>query len=177
MLTEILMTRCCHDLAGATGALGNTIQLMEMDASFAAEGLDFLKKATQTLTARLQFFRALAGLNGKVTPDVAPAYLQTLSMPIRLDGVPQTQIELAFVFLGSEILIKGGSITVQAGQVTVSGARLLFPDDKRQLLLATTEPVDSDYIPANAAVLWLRHLIKGQPIGALLSDNEITFTW
>ncbi len=177
MLTEVLMTRCCHDLAGATGALGNTIQLMEMDDSFVGEGIDFLKKASQTLVARLQFFRALAGLNGKVTPEVAPAYLATLSMPIVLDGTPQTQAELAFVLIASEILIKGGTITVRPGMVTVTGNRLLFPDEKHHLLIGTNAPTEMDYTPANAALLWARHLVNGQPIAARLTENTITFTW
>ncbi len=176
MLTEILMTRCCHDLAGATGALGNTLQLMEMDASFATEGIDFLKKAAATLTARLQFFRALAGTNGKVTPDVAPAYLKTLSMPFTLNGTPKTQTDLAFVLMGSEVLIKGGTIVLNTNEMTVTGDKILFPADKHRLLTADTVS-ESDYTPANAAPLWARHLLNGQPVTVTTAPNKLVFRW
>ena len=59
ILSELIMTRVSHDLAGICGALYNTAELLEIDETFGGEAGPLIKSTTGALTARLKFFRAL----------------------------------------------------------------------------------------------------------------------
>ena len=68
-LSEVFVTKMCHDLAGSIGVLDNTTELLKMDASFVEEGVDLLKQSTGVLVARLRLYRALVGVDSSITLD------------------------------------------------------------------------------------------------------------
>lgn len=121
-LSECIMTRVSHDLAGISGALHNTVELMEMDPSFAPEATKLLKESSAFLMARLKFFRLLFGLpTAPVDTAVAENYLKTLTAPIMLKGQVDTLFYLGAVFVCAHALIRGGEISISNQTVIASG--------------------------------------------------------
>lgn len=121
-LSECIMTRVSHDLAGISGALHNTVELMEMDPSFAPEATKLLKESTAFLMARLKFFRLLFGLpTAPVNTAVAANYLKTLTAPITLKGEVDSLFYLGAVFVCAHALIRGGEISISNHTVMASG--------------------------------------------------------
>lgn len=137
-LSECIMTRVSHDLAGISGALHNTAELMQMDPTFAPEAANLLKESTFFLIARLKFFRLLFGLpTALVTTAVAANYLKTLTAPITLKGEIDNLFYLGAVFVCAHALIRGGEISISnqtimaAGQIHLDETSRLFLDGKR----------------------------------------------
>lgn len=155
-LLELIMTRVSHDLAGISGALFNTAELLELDPSFAPEAGPLLKESTSNLLARLRLFRALFGLETKeVTTALATDYFKTLSAPFVLEGVIQTRLQLGAAIVCSEVLIRGGSVQVSDHQVEVVGQ--IHMDEQTRAVLGGNIIEPS---PRQALVLWLQSYAK-----------------
>ena len=141
-LSELILTKFCHDIAGAVGALLNGAELLA--DSF--DDKEFLRQATNTLidssnflTYRLRFFRAAFG-----TPkqNYAPAtaiqlasdYISTLNhvnLKWEDEGVEDfavTRIKLIACFVCVSALMRGGDINVKQRTITVSGQNAVLPE-------------------------------------------------
>lgn len=172
-LNEVYVTKMCHDLAGTIGTLGNTVELFEIDSSFVKEGTSLLKNSTRVLSARLKFFRALLGLDTEITTQIGDNYLKTMAPLFTLNGVVSTRLHLALLLLASEILIRGGVITLMPDGMKCSGDKILFDTDKQDILFGRTQTLKPQYM----AVLWIRDYLEqtGRSIETTGDNNTIIF--
>ena len=158
-LQEAIIGKISHDLAGGIGALINTIDLIDMDASFTDEGLDLLRTAGQTLNVRLKFFRAVYGAENKIiNTDLAKDYVKTLASQIEITGDVTTRLQLAMILVGTEILSLGGKIEVRPNKVILSGTELHQNSVYIQALMGEEGGVS----PENVSAFWLAHLVSQQ---------------
>ena len=174
-LTEAVVVRISHDLAGSVGAFANTLDLVKMDASFLNESVDLFENTSRCLTARLAFFRALFGAETKsVDTSLLTKYLETLAIPVTFEGTISTRLELAMVAAGLEMLGTGGNITLKDKQVTVSGKDLHHDPVFVQALMGTNVPCDPKLVTA----LWLVQIAKeeGSIIRLEAGDDTITLS-
>ena len=172
-LTEAIVVRISHDLAGAVGALSNTLDLVKMDASFLNESVNLLDNTSSCLTARLSFFRALFGAETKsVDTSFLTKYLETLAIPVAFKGTISTRLELALVAAGLEMLGTGGSITLKDKQVIISGKDLHHDPVFIQALMGTNVPCDPKLVTA----LWLVQIAKDAGLIIRLEAGDDTIT-
>ncbi len=171
-LNEIFVTKMCHDLAGSIGTLNNTTELLEMDSSFVKEGASLLRQTTGVLVARLKFFRALLGLETEIYPEIAQGYLNTLPMSVLIEGSICSRLHLVLTLLGSEILIRGGTLQVDNDGLICNGKSFLLDEEKKAVLLGEK----TEFKPQYASVLWLRVWMKEHNLKALLFQNEDVFS-
>ena len=86
-IAELICTRLSHDLIGNIGALCNAVELMEDEPSDIDDLKPLLKSSSETLSARLKFFRLAFGLKNAMpkTLDemilIADKYVQTIGSP------------------------------------------------------------------------------------------------
>lgn len=151
-LSKCIMTRVSHDLAGTSGALHNTVELIQMDPSFMSEATPLLAQSTQVLMARLKFFRALFGLeNAPVSTLLATHYLKTLSAPVTLKGTVEDRFFLGAVFVCADALIRGGQLTVTQKSITAAG-QIHLDDDSQKILTGD----NGSLTPKSVGAAWLR---------------------
>lgn len=142
-LSELILTKFCHDIAGVAGALMNGTELL----SDSLDDKDFLKQASQTLadssrflTYRLRFFRAAFGTpkqNYSPTAGIqlTSDYISTLH-DISVDWEDEgeedfalTRIKLILSFVCVSALPKGGVIKIRQRTATVEGPNVFLPDN------------------------------------------------
>jgi len=141
-LSELILTKFCHDIAGAVGALMNGAELLIDsfdDKEFLQQATNTLVDSSKFLTYRLRFFRAAFG-----TPkqNYAPAtaiqlatdYISTLNhitLNWEDEGVEDfavTRIKLITCFICISTLIRGGNISISQRRITVSGQNVVLPE-------------------------------------------------
>ena len=159
LLTQVIMTKVSHDLAGVIGSAQMTAQLLQEDKTFLNEGAPLLKQSLDVVATRLKFFRALFGLANKpIPPELPQAYLDTLTPKITFEGTLQTPLQSALFLWGSEMLIFGGTILVDHQKVCITGKNIRTD---MTLLKNVTQPElpTSFFKPQMAAALWARALL------------------
>ncbi len=172
-LYEVYVTRMSHDLAGTIGTLGNTVELFEIDSSFVKEGTSLLKESSRILAARLKFFRALLGLETEITNTIGENYLKTMVPLFTINGTVSTRLHLAFLLLASEILIRGGIITLSSDGMKCTGDKILCDSDKLDILSGKQTIMKPQYM----ATLWIRDYLNqhNQNIDVQMDDTNIIF--
>ena len=156
-LSEAIVVKISHDLAGGIGAFSNTIDLMKMDTSFQQEGMDLLGKAGDMLSARLKFFRALYGADNKtVSTTLVKDYVATLSSQIQIKGKINSRLQLVMAAVGIELLSLGGDISIDANTVILNGPEIQCNPMVVQALLGKKIQIT----PENVTAIWLAHLVK-----------------
>jgi len=172
-LTEAIVVRISHDLAGAVGALANTLDLMKMDASFLGESVGLLDNTTGRLTARLTFFRALFGAETKsIDNALLTRYLETLAIPVEFKGTVSSRLELAIVAAGLELLGTGGTLKLKGQTLQITGDDLHHDPVYVQALMGTQVPCDPKLVMA----LWLRQIATEENLIIRLDAGENTIT-
>jgi hypothetical protein len=167
-LSELIMTRISHDLAGICGALYNTAELLEIDETFVSDAGPLIKSSTGALTARLKFFRALFGLEGApIDNDIVDKYLQTLSARFELKGRVNNRMQLAGILICADMMIRGGQIDVRDS--VVSGCGLIKENAQLSMVLSGNfEGIE----PKLAPVAWL--YTSGQKRGQTVRINVLS---
>lgn len=172
-LTEAIIVRISHDLAGAIGAFSNTVDLMKMDASFIGESVELLETSSHQLTARLAFFRALFGSETKIiNSELVQNYLKTLAISIDFRGEPSSRLQLALVAAGIELLGVGGILELKDKTLVVSGKDLQQNSVFVQALMGTNIPCDPKIVTA----LWLNQIAKEENLIIRLAAGDDTMT-
>ena len=115
-----LYTRISHDLSGLAGSVFNGTELLMDDSS--ADVVMMLQSATGHLVARLQFFRQTFGLQNRLDKDTTAAYLNTLNVPVQLEGTCESSLERVVCMVLADSLPKGGVIRRQGDTLTAEGA-------------------------------------------------------
>ena len=128
-IAELICTRISHDLIGNIGAVCNAVELMEDDPSDVEDLKPLLKTSSDTLSARLKFFRLAFGLKNAAPKDdyemkkIAGDYLKTLGSPknpITAVWYVQNISLYKIIFLSlmalSDAFIRGGVIDVKESE-------------------------------------------------------------
>ena len=166
-LTEAIIVKISHDLAGGIGAFSNTVDLMKMDPSFQQEGLALLENTGTMLNMRLKFFRALYGFENKtITSSLVRDYLSTLACSIQIQGKVTSRLNLAMVALGIELLGIEGKIKLDANTMVLTGPEIVCKPDVIRVLMGEKVP----YGPENVTAAWLMNL--AQESGKHLTIDE-----
>lgn len=169
ILTEAIVVRISHDLAGAAGAFANTIDLMKMDASFIGESIDLLDTSARQLTARLAFFRALFGAETKsISPELVQRYLATLAIPVEFKGDISSRLQLALVAVGLELLSIGGTLNLNDKNLTIKGQELHHDPSFVQILMGMQMPCDPKTVMAD----WLVQMAKEENLSVRLDSED-----
>lgn len=173
-LHEVYVTKMCHDLAGVIGTLGNTVELAEMDADFMADGIALLKESSTVLRARLQFFRALLGLEQPIEQEMAERYLKTHTPSFEIKNFMPTRLSLAWVLLATECLLRGGNISIFSNECRLEGASVLLDETKERILTGAETVLNPQYM----AALWIREEIErqGKKLVIQKRDSGLTFS-
>ena len=178
-LAALLCSRLCHDLVGPVGAVGNGVEMLEMedDPEMRGEALRLLALSARHATARLRFYRLAFGSAGGfgATLPVGEARRATLGFlaegPVRLDwpedALPQLpkpamRLLLNIVLLAAEALPRGGRLAVRvahgAGAMSLSavgeGPSVSVAQQVQDLLAgATVEEPEPKASPARLAAV------------------------
>ena len=172
-LTEAIVVRMSHDLAGAVGAFANTVDLMKMDASFIGESVELLGTSAHQLTARLAFFRALFGAETKsIDKTLLQRYLDTLATSVKFKGEISSRLQLAMIAVGLELLGTKGTLELEGNRLVVSGEELHKNPVFIQALMGTNVPCDPKLVTA----LWLVQIAKEEDLIIRLDAGENTIT-
>ena len=120
-LLQMVYTRISHDLAGASGAVYNGLELLEEDLECSADSCQLIKDSASTLMARLKFFRQTFGLPSALKEDTTLDYLKTFSMPFTLNGKCSHTWQQAACMIMTDLFYKGAQITVEPKRVSAKG--------------------------------------------------------
>ncbi len=141
-ITELLLTKFCHDIAGAVGAMLNGSELLTDsfdDKEFLTQATNTLIDSSKFLTYRLRFFRAAFGTPKQhYAPEtaiqLATDYISTLH-DINLNWENEgeedfalTRIKLISCLICISTLSKGGEIAVNGRTIIVSGPNAMLSD-------------------------------------------------
>ncbi|MEC9344779.1 MAG: histidine phosphotransferase family protein [Pseudomonadota bacterium] len=140
VFTQLICSRICHDLVGPIGALGNGIELMELedDPTLAKDALELLKQSSENAARRLKFLRlAFGAAGGDDQPfpagEVRKAALEfyadhRFSMEWReAEGTANDKVRIRLAMnlamAGAAGLLRGGvlSVAVEPAEVRVVG--------------------------------------------------------
>lgn len=133
-VSELLMSRLCHDLAGPIAAIGNGAELLEDDdPDFARQAATLIGDSAGTASKRLQLFRFAYGFSAGALAGPPPHLLATEYFsggPIACDYAEAARgLEPAWQRLGCNLLMiaaetlpRGGKLALLAegGGVAVS---------------------------------------------------------
>ncbi len=172
-LTEAIVVRMSHDLAGAVGAVANTLDLIKMDSSFLGDSVELLETSSHQLTARLNFFRALFGAETKsIDRALVERYLATLAIKVDFKGEPSNRNHLALIAVGLELLGVEGHIKLVQNQLTIKGDHLHHDPGYFQALMGSPVPCDPKWVMA----LWLHEVAVQSNLSVQIAADEETTT-
>jgi histidine phosphotransferase ChpT len=165
-LAETLAARICHDLIGPLGAIGNGIELLNMQDATVSPELELIGSATGTAIARLQFFRIAYG-SGQgdqmfTAGDLASrsaAYFRgsriTCQWPDPAEILARRRAKLIFLLILclESSLHAGGSLIVSSQAIRATGpARPAQQDAWLALAAAAAPPPDLLFTLARSAL-------------------------
>ena len=172
-LTEAIIVRISHDLAGAIGSFGNTLDVMKMDASFIGEGISLMEMGASQLTARLCFFRALYGAETKsITTQLVENYLKTLAAKIQFHGNVSCRLQLALIAAGLELVGTNATLKITKNTLTLAATDLHNNPLFFQALAGSNVPCDANLVPA----LWLHELAQQAGLSVHLNADDTSIT-
>lgn len=158
-LTEAIVVKMSHDLAGGIGAMASTTELMQIDPTFTAEAGPMLKENSLMLMARLRFYRALFGAETKeINETIVSDYLKTWGQKITFEGKVENRLQLSLVVIGIILLVQGGKISLKENRLTVSGDEIALRPDFQSVLEGKKIPVSPETVEAE----WLIQQLKEQ---------------
>ena len=156
-LTEAIVVKMSHDLAGGVGAMASTIELMEIDPTFVGEAGSVLKKNSLMLMARLRFYRALFGAETKeINAIMVSDYLKTWGQKLEFKGTLQNRLQLSLVAVGIILLVQGGTISLNGNKMTLKGPEIAARPDFQSALEGKKSPV----VPETVEADWLLYQLK-----------------
>ena len=161
-LTEAIVVKISHDLAGGIGAMASTTELMEIDPTFSSEAGGMLKQNSLMLMARLRFYRALFGAETKeINASIITDYLKTWGQKIDLEGKIENRLQLSLVAVGIILLAEGGTLTIKENQLSLTGPEI----SARSSFMGILEGKKSDISPETVEAEWLMQQLKEQGKG------------
>ncbi len=169
ILSEAIVVKIAHDLAGGIGAISSSTDLMELDPSFISEAPALLKKNSQMLISRLKFYRALFGAENKsIDTSLILDFLQTFANTITFSGKITNRLELAFVAVGIQIIAGGGDLLYANKTLILKTDNLTIPEKINHIL---TNPNISSYTPDTIETEWLMYLLQQANLKLKITHN------
>lgn len=184
-LSEFMIAKLIHDIAGPVGAVSNGIEYLDGDDTpIKEQALTLVKESSQHLMARVQFYRIAYGYiyltteisiahlkqlatqffeNGKVTLVWDNAYTDACGIPL---SNKLGKLTLNLLLMCAACLLEGGTITVMlervngGKQISVigKGSKILVKPEWRYILLQDDYAGDVD--TKNIQLYYTRQLIK-----------------
>jgi len=188
-VTELLISRLCHEIVGPVGAINNGVELIEeMGEEMAADAMQLIGGSAKQAAARLQFFRVAYGRSGRM--ESRAAELRTLATNALHGGrirfawpmgaiapdIPEgaAGLILCMIDLATHALPRGGAVTVEIGRaisVIAEGQGAAMPADLAAAMHADTPvaALTARTIHGHWAALSAKgigRVLKAQPDGA-----------
>ena len=158
-LTEAIVIKMSHDLAGGIGAMASTAELMEIDPTFSGEAGPMLKQNSLMVMARLRFYRALFGAETKeINASIITDYLKTWGQKITFEGVVENRLQLSLVAVGIILLVQGGALSLTGNQLSLKGKEITARLDFQLALQDKESPITPETVEAH----WLIQQLKEQ---------------
>lgn len=175
-LSQLLMTRFCHDISGALGAIYNGVEFIEEAGGMEEGAFSLIASSARDTMARLQYYRYAYGQLKESQPVdlaekqamIADFYAQSRlhmqwDMP-QHDGLPPAlwprdcQILVCLLLLASGMLIRGGTVRIQcvSSEATTEDGR---PVIQRITIAGKGKTVKTD----EAMMQALRGELAGEP--------------
>ena len=188
-MSELICTRISHDLSGGIGSVSNALELIEDDPMDIEDATAILKAGSQTLMARLKFFRQAFGLKNTAPGDIkqmqklADDYVKTYSQtqtPVQICWHIQNVSLYKIVFLGimilTDVFIKGGTIDVSEndeGLVLKAVSNFDLSQNKIENIKKTLESHIPEENPALIApVVYLQKLVDEVGIKVFVEHKD-----
>lgn len=122
-IAELVCTRISHDLIGNIGAISNAMELLDDDPSDVSDIKPLLENSSQTLAARMKFFRLAFGLKNAAPKEISEfnaivdAYLATLGNPktpivmkSNVENVSLYKVVMLSAMALADVFVRGGEI-------------------------------------------------------------------
>ena len=132
-ISELIITRLSHDLIGNVGAFANAMELLEDDDSeFMGDIVSMLKISSETLNARLKFFRTAFGLDGPhleqndLIIETTQDYLKSLNpnhpitLKAHLTNKSLNKPLMLATMCVADTIVRGGEISINTNTISVS---------------------------------------------------------
>lgn len=177
-LSQLLMTKVSHDLAGMAGSVLNGIELFEETND--AESVALSKDSAKAFIARVKFYRAVLGLDGAFVnasevKALTDAFLQTyrkitLDFKIKEVDVKTLRLAMLLAMIVTDAFTKGGVITMDNADgnlsVVAQGENINFTEETGQAMEGELSELSAKYAPALLCSFLLKFYKKKLTIDA-----------
>ena len=122
-IVELVCTRISHDLVGSIGTVSNALEMWEDDPEDVVSIKPLLENSSQTLGARMKFFRIAFGLKNAAPKEISELneiidkYLLTIGNPkapilmrSNIQNVSYYKILMLSVMALADVFVRGGEI-------------------------------------------------------------------
>lgn len=188
-VSELICTRISHDLIGNIGAFANAVELLEDDDDDFLEDIkSTLKNSSDTLNARLKFFRMAFGLESTNLDNITTVkkttedYLRTLNprYPLNLEikGSGCASLNRAVMLacmIAADVLIRGGNISVfiQEDKVELEAGSATFSEMRIKEMLDILDMVVPENLSLYAPLFYLQEKLgmENKKLGLFFEDT------
>jgi histidine phosphotransferase ChpT len=170
-LTQLLITRFCHDITGPIGAINNGMEVLAEDPSMQAQAMELISGSAVQAGARLQFYRYLFGmLKGEGVVDLHAkkemiyAFYHGSRIEIHWTSCPevipqaQCQILCNLLLIAASTLMRGGIVDVA---VTAYGENV-----EKMVVHASGQSIRVDEEVAHALLQYRTHTPNAKSVQA-----------
>ncbi len=187
-ISELILTRMCHDIAGISGAVSNAVELLEDgDLDFLEDITTNLKTSSAVINARIKFFRMAFGMNNANLEDAALVfktatdYLSTIggknhNITLQMKAIPQqlAKITLVGIMIVADTLIKGGVINVeyQNGELLICSQTSAPATDKIMAAVGCIDGSSPQFNALFAPIFYLKELLKNSNYNLIITEKE-----
>ncbi len=176
MISELILTRMCHDVIGISGTVANAVELLEDgDLDFLEDITNNLKTSSSIMNARLKFFRLAFGLSNANLSDpalvfkTANDYLSTIGsknypINLKMNPIPQDMAKIALIaiMIVADTLIKGGNIEIGYNDngLFVKSETPVIAKEKISSVIACIDNSAPQYTAQFAPIFYLKELLS-----------------
>ena len=183
-LSQLLMTRVSHDLAGMAGSVLNGIELFEEMND--PETIALSKDSAKAFIARVKFYRAVLGLDGAfvnanevkvLTDEFLRTYRKiTLDFKIKEADAKTLRLAMLIAMVLTDTFTKGGVILMDNKDglsIVAQGENINFTPEIEEALNGELSELSAKYAPALLCSFLLKFYKKKMTVDA--TRHVVTF--